>query len=156
MDRVEAVQLLKATRAALEEGERIPPRAARWLRDGIRHYARGARTLDEALGLAVGPGQAHQRAVRLMEQAEREEFILDAANHLDGGISARATILAEAVRGFGHHGAEDLPEAAGLAIARGIMRHGDKLPYSRSHIMRILQGDTTPQRLGFARIMLSI
>jgi hypothetical protein len=144
----EPIQFFRLTRAALEEGTPLPPAAARWLRDGLRRYARGCATLDEALGLNVGRGEAHLRAARLIEQGDRDDLVLEIASHLDGTASAKATVIAEAVCEFGKYGGDGLPEAAALTLGRLVMRHGAKAPASRSSVLRILQGDTAPQRAG--------
>jgi hypothetical protein len=147
----EPVRLFRLARAALEEGEPLPASAARWLRDGLRRYARGCATLDEALGLNVGRGEAHLRAARLIEQGDRETLVLEAARHLTGSSSAKATVIAEAIRSFGERGGDGLPDDSVEAIGRLLLYHGTRAPSSRSQIMRILEGDTIPQRAGFVR-----
>lgn len=75
--------------AALEwidylEGKRdLSDESKAWLLAGLKRYRSGyMKTLDDSLGLSVGPGEARQRLCYVWLTRERNRFIRDAARTL--------------------------------------------------------------------------
>ena len=126
----ESIAMLQRLRVALEDDEPLPGDARRWLRDGLRQYARGAPSLDDALGLRVGPGEAWRKPSRVMWRDHVEKRIVEAAKSIEGTDNQRAARIAQHVSGEA-----TLPADAQRIVAEVI----DDMPASRSAILRILQ-----------------
>ena len=146
MTQAEVIDLLRRTRAALEDKKALPEDCRRWLTQGLRQYARGAETLDGALGLNVGPGGAWDHPGRLLIRASLEWMYLQAAEHLPGTTSAKATELSRALRSW------STPEHKGpVNLWLSKIQAFDDPPTSRTAIQQILDGNTRAQRSGLCR-----
>lgn len=129
-----SVAMLKRLRVALEEEEPIPGDARRWLRDGLRRYARGADSLDEALGLGVGPGQAWQKPARVLRREQIEDALVAAAERIPGSLNQQATAIADRLCGL-----DAVPNDASRILAVALDQSPREMPRSRTAILRILQ-----------------
>lgn len=138
--------LLAALLAALAAGEPIPALVRGWLHAGLRDYLRGTE-LERALGLAVGPGQAHSHVRNLLFRARRDRLIRETAAMFEGSVHGRALRVARAIQTFGRDGAEHLPGPVLDAVAHLILENGIDLPRSSKQLARILKGETVAARL---------
>lgn len=141
--------LLASLLAALDAEQPLPPAVRAWLHAGVRDYLRGE-GLERALGLAVGPGQAHRHVRNLMCRARRDRLICETAAMLPGSVHGRAVRVARAIQTFGRGGA-DLPGPALRAVAQLIFEHGVLVPRSAKQVERILRGETLAARLSMGR-----
>lgn len=140
---------IQRLRSALEEGTPIPPDLRQWVRDGLRTYARGAPSLDVAFGLQVRRGEAWRHPARQIARARLERLMLDAAEGLEGGDSARATQIAYALDHFAADGFDDLPDTTARALSELVAEFGTvEIPTTRTPILQILRGETRAQRDG--------
>ncbi|PVY78188.1 hypothetical protein C8D92_102228 [Tamilnaduibacter salinus] len=84
----------------LERDEEPPAPLKSWYLSGLKAYRSGtARTLDEALGLAVGPGQAREKPCYVWRTRQRDQLIKEAAGHLlkHVGKTKAAGIIADSM-----------------------------------------------------------
>lgn len=140
------VDLLSTLLECLDAEQDIPAPVRAWLRTGLRDYLRGE-ALERALGLAVGPGQAHAHVRNLLFRARRDKLIREVAGLLpSGSIHGRAVTIASALQTFGHEGRGDMPEEVFAAVGRLIFENGIDLPRSRYQIARILRGECMTAR----------
>jgi hypothetical protein len=71
-----------------------------WLLQGLKSYRAGyMKTLDDSLGLSVGPGQAREKLCYVWRTRERNQFIREAARNLipDYGKVTTAKLIAFAM-----------------------------------------------------------
>lgn len=139
--------LLAALLEALDAEAEMPHEVRAWLKAGFRDFIRGTE-LERALGLSVGPGQAHAHVRNLMFRARRDRLIREAAARLPGSLHGRAVTISRAIRTFGQGGADNLPEPVLHTIAVLIFEHGVHTPTSRAQVARILRGESLTSRLG--------
>ena len=84
----------------LEQKKELSEDVTSWLLAGLQRYRAGyEKTLDDALGLSVGPGQAHDRLPVVWRKRERNRLIRQAAANLtaDYGKVLTAKLIAFAM-----------------------------------------------------------
>lgn len=137
-------------KAALEARRPVPDEVVDWLMRGFDDFEQGQR-LDRALGLHANSGDAWRHPVRQVRRAEMERLYLHAADALDGRTDKSARIISNALTRLDATTLDGLPEGAKHGVFNLCLGYGvDKVPRSRSSIMRILEGDTQAQRDGLA------
>lgn len=84
---------------SLEHGEDLPDDIREWLLRALKLYAWGqVRTLDEGLGLAVGPGKGADKLCNVWRRRQRNHLIREAAYHMTGLTKCqRAKIISDAM-----------------------------------------------------------
>lgn len=134
-------------KASLQANRALPPDVRDWLLSGLEAYERDRPTvgsLDAALGMTVGPGEAWRHPIRQMRRAEIEAEFLVVADLAGGRGSRQAGLISESLLGLRYR----LPGMALDYLFRLQRRHGAELPTSRSAILQILRGETAAQRDG--------
>lgn len=137
--------------AALElidtlEGKEDLTHLEEWLLRGFKLYRAGeAKTLDKALGLAVGPGQARDRLCYKWRHSERNQLIREAAQHLiaEHGKVPAAKIIADAM----NNGVKSLggPETWNVQVilvrlrTLAMKQQDDHIKFQR--VVQIIDGD---------------
>jgi hypothetical protein len=80
----------------LERKQELSEDLVTWLLSGLQRYRAGyEKTLDDALGLSVGPGQAHERLPYVWRKRERNQLIREAAARLRREVNK--TLAAETI-----------------------------------------------------------
>jgi hypothetical protein len=100
MDTIKPVDKAMAFIDWLEKDPHIPEHLEVWLKSAFTRYRGGhEKTLDDALGLSVGPGQAHDRLPAVWRKRERNRLIRQAAGNLtaDHGKVLTAKLIAFAM-----------------------------------------------------------
>jgi hypothetical protein len=80
----------------LERKQELSEDLVTWLLSGLQRYRAGyEKTLDDALGLSVGPGRAHERLPYVWRKRERNQLIREAAARLRREVNK--TLAAETI-----------------------------------------------------------
>lgn len=144
-ERLTPVQALLVLAEHLPVNTQIPKHIKHWLLTALNSVIRGeCNSIDDALGLSVGPGEAHKRLCRIVQQSKRDDLLHSAASCLPGSLNAKATTISEALKEF-DKSADSVPDDCHIILLKLIKEHPDA-PMSRQQIKRILDNDTTAQR----------
>ncbi|WP_286749421.1 hypothetical protein [Marinobacter sp. UBA2688] len=141
--------------AALElidhlEGKRdLSPESKAWLLIGLKQYRSGyMKTLDDSLGLSVGPGQARDKLCYVWRTRERNRLIRESARQMprDNGKILTARIIAHSMNyGVPSLGGPDTWQATMTLVRLRVicMNHeGDsKLALGWRRTLEIMNGD---------------
>ncbi|MDS1310504.1 hypothetical protein [Marinobacter xiaoshiensis] len=72
----------------LERKQELSEDLVIWLLSGLQRYRSGYdKTLDDALGLSVGPGRAHERLPAVWRKRERNRLIREIATRLKSEVN---------------------------------------------------------------------
>jgi hypothetical protein len=91
---------LSAIEYLQENRDQLPEELSDWLLPGLLRVRSGyAKTIDDSLGLSVGPGEARQRLCYVWRTRERNRLIREAADNLtaDYGKVLTAKLIAFAM-----------------------------------------------------------
>lgn len=141
-----AIRLFEQTLVALEGGKQLPPEVRDWLMHGFRQFYAGGDLLD-GLGLRPPRYKPGMAVGRLIPQARRDRRIIAAAAPLRGEIGTRAGVLARALEKW-PEAVPKLPAESRAHLAALARECGEVPALSRPTVTRILEGDTTAQRVG--------
>lgn len=145
-DITDAICLFEQALGAFEGGESLPTEVRTWLLHGFRHFYAGGDLVD-GLGLRPDRYRPHMAVGRLLPQARRARRIIAAAAPLPGENGTRAGVLARAL-GQWPATLPELPAESHDHLAALARECGEVPALSRPTVTRILQGDTTAQRVG--------